>query len=65
MNIAKAKSWICPDLLSGAQTSGSVLGFISTQTNLRKDPLSGQEFGAQSNDEAHHGEATIPLFGER
>ena len=38
--------------------------WVSTQTNLGKNPLSGQEFGAQSNDEAHHCKATIPLFGK-
>ena len=31
MNIAKANSWRCPDLLSGAQTSGSVVGFNPNQ----------------------------------
>ena len=31
MNIAKAKSWRCPDLLSGAQTSGSLLVFTPDQ----------------------------------
>ena len=38
--------------------------WVSTQTNLGKNPLSGQEFSAQSNDETHHCEAAIPLLGE-
>ena len=37
---------------------------ISTEANLGKNPLTGEKLGAESDDEAHHGQASVPLLSE-
>jgi hypothetical protein len=36
----------------------------STQADLGKDALAGEQLGCQTNHEAEHRQATIPSFGE-
>ena len=38
---------------------------LSSKTDLVKDALASQQLSAKPNDEAHHGETTVPLFSER
>ncbi len=36
----------------------------SAETDLLEDALAGQQLGGEADDEAKHGKATIPGFGE-
>ena len=37
---------------------------ISTEANLGKNSLTGQKFGSEADNEAHHCQTTIPLLSE-
>ena len=37
---------------------------ISTEANLGKNSLTGQKFGSEADNEAHHCQSTIPLLSE-
>jgi hypothetical protein len=36
----------------------------SAEADLGEDPLAGEQFGAEADDEAEHGETAVPGFGE-
>ncbi len=36
----------------------------SAEADLGQDALAGEQFGAEADDETHHGETTVPGFSE-
>ena len=38
--------------------------WISTETNLGKNSLTGEKLGTEPDHEAHHGQTAVPLLGE-
>lgn len=43
---------------------GVIRGHGSAESDLGEDALAGEQLGGQANDEAEHGQATIPGFSE-
>ena len=37
---------------------------LSAEANLGQDALAGEQLGTQADDEAHHGQASVPLLSE-